>query len=151
MERIFANGARATQRGFTLMELMVVVAIIGIISAIAYPSYTEHVRKAHRADAEATLVELSQFLERRYTSTGFYSKAATGDEAPDLPFETSPKDGGNAMYNLSVAATNNTFLLTATPVNGKMMAGDACGNLTLSNTGLRGKTGSAALADCWKR
>ncbi|GLK90727.1 type IV pilin protein [Pseudomonas turukhanskensis] len=154
MSQLTQNGARAAQRGFTLLELMIVVAIIGIISAIAYPSYMNHVRTAHRADAEASLVELSQFMERHYTANGFYTDPATGDEAPELPFDTSPKDGGNAMYDLSVSAiSNNTFTLSATPVDGKMMAGDGCASLTLTNTGLRGVSEDATLdkAECWKR
>ena len=56
--------------GFTLIELMIVVAIIAIIAAVAFPSYQEHVRKTRRADAQTALLELSQFMERHYTANG---------------------------------------------------------------------------------
>lgn len=58
---------RPRQTGFTLIELMTVVAIVGILAAIAYPSYQEHIRRANRADAQASLMELAQFMERSYT------------------------------------------------------------------------------------
>ena len=53
-------------RGFTLIELMITVAIIGILAAIAYPSYVEHIYRSRRAEAEATLMELAQWMERNY-------------------------------------------------------------------------------------
>ena len=55
------------QQGFTLIELMIVVAIVGILSAIAYPSYAEYVRRGHRADARAGLLQAQQWLERAST------------------------------------------------------------------------------------
>ena len=57
------------QLGFTLIELMIVVAIVGILSAVAYPSYTEYVRRGHRADARAGLLQAQQWLERAATAT----------------------------------------------------------------------------------
>lgn len=138
------------QAGFTLLELMIVVAIIGIISAIAYPSYQEHVRKAKRADAAASMMELAQFMERHYTANGRYLKP--DGTAPDLPFAASPKDGGVTNYTLGFAAnmpTASTFTLQATPTGS--MSGDKCGVLTLANTGAKGQDSGATQADCWRR
>lgn len=143
---------RAWGRGFTLIELMIVVAVVAIISAVAYPQYTEHVRKANRADAQTALVELSQWMEQRYTINGFYSGAADGTGTPTLPFTTSPK-GGTAVYNLTLSAIGkNSYTLQAAPISGKVMANDKCANLTLTNTGLRSQSGSGVTqADCWRR
>lgn len=136
--------------GFTLIEVMMVVAIIGIIAAIAFPSYQEHVRKTKRADAQAALMELAQFMERYYTANGRYLDA-DGD-APALPFDAAPKDGGNKSYDLAFAEdspTANSYLLQAIPTGS--MATDSCGTLTLSNTGAKGQDAGATLADCWRR
>ena len=138
------------QTGFTLLELMIVVAIIAIISAIAFPSYQEHVRKAKRADAAASLMELAQFMERYYTANGRYLSAT--NVAPTLPFTTSPKDGGASNYTLSFATGSpsaSAFTLQAAPTGS--MSGDKCGTLTLTNAGQKGQGSGATLADCWRR
>lgn len=135
--------------GFTLIEVMIVVAIIGIIAAIGYPSYQDHVRKARRADAQTALLELSQFMERHYTSNGRYLKA--DNTAPDLPFSEAPKDGATKTYDLSFTATPtaNAYTLRAVPKGS--MAGDACGTLTISNTGAKGQVAGATPEQCWRR
>lgn len=139
--------------GFTLIEVMIVVAIVGILAAVAYPSYQEHVRKAKRADAQAALMELSQFMERHYTSNGRYLK--TDGDAPDLPFGEAPKDGGSKSYDLAFEAgspTANSYVLEAIPTGS--MANDSCGTLTLSNTGAKGlkdQEAGTTTSDCWRR
>lgn len=134
--------------GFTLIELMIAVAIIGILSAIAYPSYQAYVQQARRADAQVALMELAQFMERHYTREGGYLASGQAGAAPSLPFSISPKDGGSAAYNLSLAsATGQSYSLQAVPTN--MMSGDSCGTLTLDNRGRKGSSGS--VAKCWKR
>ncbi|MGK9065748.1 type IV pilin protein [Stutzerimonas chloritidismutans] len=140
---------RRSSRGFTLIELMIVVAIIGIIAAIAYPSYQEYVRAAKRADAETALMELAHFMERYYTANGRYDES-NGDE-PDLPFTQAPKDGGTKAYDISLVAASTSataYVLQAVPTGS--MANDKCGTLTLSNTGAKGQSAST-LAECWKR
>ena len=141
---------RQAQRGFTLIELMIVVAIVGILSAIAYPSYAEYIRKGHRADARAGLLQAQQWMERASTATGVYPLTA----ALPASLKVIPSD----RYDITivsptggvVADNGRTFTLTATPKGAQ--SGDKCGNYTLNHTGLRGANGvttGAIVTECW--
>lgn len=134
--------------GFTLVEVMVVMAIIGILSAVAFPSYTEYIRRGNRAEATAALLEAQQFMERYYAANNRYSTAANGNPSLPTRLQTIPSSG-EARYALGVAATVNTYTLTATPSGS--MAADKCGSLTITNTGIKGKSGTGPdVADCWR-
>ncbi|MCK5829679.1 MAG: type IV pilin protein [Methylococcales bacterium] len=110
--------------GFTLIELMIVVAIVGILASVAYPSYQESVLKSRRSDAKGALLGLVNAMERHFTENNSYCGAATTDSgsctaatgAPTIYSATSPVDGGTASYDLTVSATATTYTLTATPV-----------------------------------
>lgn len=93
------------QKGFTLIELMIVVAVIGILAAIAYPSYQDSVRKARRADGKAEIMRLAQIQAKyRVTNTSYDG--------------TDPAD--TTYYTITVATpTNATFTITATGINGQ--------------------------------
>jgi len=136
-----------SSKGFSLLELMIVVAIVGIIVTIAYPAYQEYVRDARRTDAKAVIIEMSQWMERQYTVNGRYTNASGAD--PALPLVKSPKDGPDVVYNLSVDATDDpdTFIIVATPDAGGPQNGDRCGGLAITQTGV--KTSSGAVAECW--
>jgi len=156
------NGAwpRREMDGFTLVEMMVVVAIVGILSSIAYPSYQNSVMKSRRADAKAALLELANFMERHATEVGCYLDpgidnvcGAGGDDTnPVLPFLTAPKSG-TAYYDLVLFPVDATsFTLTANPINNSPQQNDECGSLTLTNTGVKGIIGAASgltVANCW--
>lgn len=128
--------------GFTLIELMIVVAIIGIIAAIAYPNYTQYVERARRSDAQGALMGLAAAMERHRTTNGSYLGAGSPDSgAPSIYPDESPIDGGTKFYDLlidddtvidDVAA--NSFVLIARPKNAQ--AGN--GILVLRHTGARG-------------
>lgn len=135
------------ERGFSLIELMVVVAIVGILAAIAYPSYIEYVNRGKRAEAKAALMEGAQLLERYFAVQGTYLDAAN-NLAPVFP--TAVGDAGSTTYNIAVSGnpTATSFLLEATRANS--MAADACGDFRVSHTGahtLANATRSAG--ECW--
>ena len=128
--------------GFTLIELMVVVAVVAILSAIAIPAYQDSVRKARRAQAKADIVEYAGLAERWRTANNTYAGFP-------LPYTVSPREGGTTHYNLTPTpfTAANAFTITATPA-GRQTA-DRCGTISLSNTGEKTKSGSASLAECW--
>lgn len=129
--------------GFTLIELMIVVAIVAILAAIAYPSYQEQVRKTRRSDGQSALMNTAQRLERCYTLYGAYNAAACTVAFPITSDEQ--------FYQVTqTALTASTFSLLATGQNDQ--ANDKCGNLTYTNTGAKGVTGADAgitWQDCW--
>ncbi|WP_192562446.1 type IV pilin protein [Pseudomonas gozinkensis] len=132
---------RRSNRGFTLIEIMIVIAIIGIVITIGYPSLTEYVKKGRRADVVGNLSEQAQILERFYSKNNVYT-GVTGLST------------GNDFYTITPTITDQTFLLTATRKTGTAMATDKCGDFTLTNTGVRSMnnaTTGLTTKDCWGR
>lgn len=132
-------------KGFSLIELMIVVAIVGILAAVAYPSYQRYVNDSRRSDARANLVQLAQFMERYYTANGRYVDG--GGNAPALPFTESPRDGNDKYYDLQLQGVDaQNYTLTATPKG--PMAGDRCGTLSINQAGVKAATGGN-VDECW--
>jgi len=126
---------RPGQRGFTLLELMVVLAIVAILVGIAVPSYSVYVRKAERKAAMAALQGLAQAMERFYAQSNSYKDAADENGVPRHFPATSPLDGP-AKYNLRItAADDSSYTLQAQPIDGKGQEQD--GMLQLDSTGQR--------------
>ncbi|WP_149194217.1 type IV pilin protein [Luteimonas suaedae] len=117
--------------GFTLIELMIVVAIIAVLAAISYPAYQQHVQKTRRAQAKADLIEYAQLAERFHTVNNTYVGF-------DLPVDFSPREGGVAFYGLELAGVDqDEYTITATPVEGTRQADDKCGALSIDQAGIK--------------
>ena len=132
---------RSSNRGFTLIEIMIVIAIIGIVMTIAAPSFTEYLKKGRRAEVAGLLSEQAQLLERFYSQKNVYTGVAG----------LSP---GNDYYTITSTLTDQTFLLTAVRKAGTSMATDKCGDFTITNTGVRSMVNATAgltTKDCWGR
>ncbi len=127
-----------SQKAFTLLELMVVVAIVGILASIAIPSYQESVRKSRRADATGALYVFANSMERFFTVNNTYLDA--------------PDEDDTDYYDLSKTANGTTYTLSAAPISGSAQVDDDCGTLTLTHTGVEAVTGQShgyTAGDCW--
>ncbi len=141
------------KRGFSLLELMIVLAVIGVLAMYALPAYRAHIAKAHRLDATAALMRAVQFVEsarlaQTASSADLIRLAAGLDRAPS---------SGAAVYALTLmseSATNGGYSIEAAPVASGPMQDDACGTFIVEATGARSNRASATLdaahsAACW--
>lgn len=127
--------------GFTMVELLVVVAIISILTLIAFPAYQDQMRKTRRSDAKVALTELANLQEKFFSNNQRYTATVTG--SPGLGY---PEFSRERYYRLSGAApSNTTYTLTATAVSPGPQAGDTnCLTMTLDHNGNR-----TPLTGCW--
>lgn len=160
-----AQARRLRARGFTLVELMIVVAIIAILASVAYPSYIEYVARGQRAKLKTQMVLAQQWMERFYSENYRYDQTAAGvaNTFSTQPFSQSPPPGeGTQTYTVTMApvtgdTAGQTYKITATRANA--MASDHCGDPSVTNTGVKdvinfdtGKhtTAAVAIVDCWR-
>jgi type IV pilus assembly protein PilE len=128
-------------KGFTLIELMIVVAIIGILSAIAYNSYTNHVIASKRSEGRAGLTATAASLEKCKSLYGAYDHANCNVLAT-ITTETN-------LYSIDTTTTRNAtaFTLVATAIGSQVRDGD-CTTLSMDNTGVKTATGADPTV-CW--
>jgi len=134
-------------RGFTLIEVMIVVAIIAVLAAIAVPNYSEQVRKSRRADAKVALAQTAQRLERCFVDNNTFVHHAT--DAPSCPQSHATNDG---YYTITVVATATTYSVTAQPTSkGSQDADTQCYQMTMASDGSKiSKDKAGTFNDyCW--
>jgi type IV pilus assembly protein PilE len=133
---------RMPKNGFTLIELLVVLAIVGLLASMAMPIYQQAQQRGQRSLAKLALLQAAHWMERAASAQGQYPAST------EVPINLlSPAD---LKYQLTVSSSAQSFLITAQP--SAAQATDACGSLTLSNTGVRDvKDASMTSAQCWSR
>jgi type IV pilus assembly protein PilE len=133
---------KQAHKGFTLIEVMIVVAIIGIIAAVALPSYQEHVLRTRRGAAAGCLIEFAQLMEKRFSTNMSY----VGTTLPTTACTTNL----TTFYTFAFAAdpTATAYTITATPSGGQSVD-TKCATLSIDQAGTKTVSGTESSA-CWK-
>lgn len=137
------------QKGFTLIELMIVVAIVTILAAIGYPSYTSYVIKSNRSAAEGFMLTVSNKQEQYMLDARVYANdpGALTTLGLTTPAEVSRN------YTITVAANNAatppSYTITAAPTGAQLANDTKCATLTLDQTGSKGISGTGPATACW--
>jgi type IV pilus assembly protein PilE len=143
----------ASNRGFTLIELMIAVAIVSILATIAVASYSSQVTKSRRTDARSALLDLAGREEKLFSVANAYSGSLS-----DLGYPAGPSAiVGSGYYQVTVASPDplqggaaGTYAITAVPVPGGMQASDTtCTSLSVNQLGAQTSTGTGTVATCW--
>lgn len=139
---------RARQTGFTLLELVVVLAICGLLASIVLPGYQRSVQMGARAEGQSLLLQVAANQERYYARNNTYAASAN----PLLDSQPLSMTSETGLYRVEVAACAGgtlatCFIATATPLG--RQADDECGALTLSSTGLKAAT-NGSVYTCWR-
>jgi type IV pilus assembly protein PilE len=142
---------RSTHRGFTLIELMIVVAVVGVLVAVALPSYRNYVIRAARVEAQTELLELASLQEKVFLNSNSYTPCVanpyngTSTVSPSCDGASSSSGGlgrassqtkdGRYALSLDITTPGPTFVLTATPVAAGTQVGD--GTISVTESGKR--------------
>ncbi|WP_201598073.1 type IV pilin protein [Psychrobacter vallis] len=133
------------QEGFTLIEVMIVVAIIGVLAAIAYPSYQQYVIKTKRTDMMSEMQNIASQIESRKLAQGSYSNISA---TVKTDFAKAYPPQGQALYDITITdPLVAKWTITATPQSGSQMNGD--GNLTLNYQGVKCRASVCGSGDEW--
>lgn len=134
--------SKHSQRGFTLIELMITVAIVAILATIAYPAYTKYLQRGYRSEGIAMLNDAVARMERYYAQNNNYAPA----DLTALGFTSAAPTSQTGRYLLKMTtATSTTYAFQVQPQG--QQASDACGSLTITQDGSKTATGGS---DCFK-
>ena len=134
-----ASNGVSKASGFTLTEILIVVAMVGILASIAYPSYRNYIQRANRADAQQILLQGAQQAERFFAANNTYVGF------PLAPFNRSP-ESGTAVYTMTATSAANSFSILATPATAGVNSKDGC--LQITSTGAKTWNGKRTATGC---
>lgn len=137
---------KSQQSGFTLMELMIVVAIIGVLAAIGYPGYVDYITKANRTAAAAYITSLTNKQQQYMLDARQYATSLA-----DLG-ETVPTDVAT-NYTVSINTDNTdtppSYVISAAPMGVQAARDTKCATLTIDETGNKTESGTSTVSECW--
>ncbi len=137
------TGINRIHKGFSLVELMIVVAIIGILASVAYPSYVDFVAKSNRSEGQRELLRIANLQEQYFIDHRSYSTDMTKLGLNADPFIT---DGGYYSIDATVIASGSSFTLTASATTVQAANDASCKKLEVTETGKK----TATSTDCWE-
>ncbi|UJB32591.1 type IV pilin protein [Chromobacterium sp. Beijing] len=145
-----SKAAKRVNRGFTLIELIIVVAIVGILVSIALPSYTNYVQRTYRAEVQTELQAIAQAQEKYFTLNNAYASSLTALSYASSSISSQDNRYTITMGDLSASATlanGQGYTLQAAPAGGQV--GESCGTLSLNSLGSK-SAASGTVSNCWR-
>ena len=134
-----------TRQGFTLVELMIVVAIVSILATVAYPSYTQYTTRSNRSAAQSFILGVANKQEQYILDARIYTDSLNTLNMT-VPAEVSKNYGVTIS---GVTTTPPAYIITATPTGTQLARDTLCGTLTINQAGVKGESGTGTVANCW--
>ena len=135
-------------RGFTLLEILVVVLLVAVVAALAVPGWRQHLVRVHRSEAITGLAEIAAAEERFYLSQGRYAGALTAAPPSGLGLALSAS-ARHYSFSIAVAEDGQSFIASATPTGNQGSDGE-CFVFSIDHRGRRAVSGSREAVFCWR-